>query len=148
MKSWKEGLHAANSTTLIECFAYEKLNGSLLENLRKALQKRGVRMEQVSANELFSQMDTGKKNVLDGLAELFQTVLSLSKSNRLSSKDLIDLCLAPANAGQLVLAQLFAPIYDAYQEMLAAEGSIDFSDMINLATDHEVSKRKKSLAIN
>lgn len=134
--AWKENTHRANGTTLIECYAYEKFDGVLLDNLKKKLQKHNVPLEPVSVDQLFSQMDTGKKNVLDGLAELFQTVLSLSKSNRLSSKGLIDLCLAPANAGQLVLAQLFAPIYDAYQEMLAAEGSIDFSDMINLATDH------------
>lgn len=136
--AWKEGIHSANSTTLIECFAYEKLNGSLLENLRKTLQKRGVRMEQVSANELFSQMDTGKKNVLDGLAELFQTVLSLSKSNRLTSQGLLDLCAAPSYVGQKVLVRLFLPIYDAYEKMLASEGSIDFSDMINRACDHVV----------
>lgn len=134
--AWKENTHKANGTTLIECYAYEKFDGVLLDNLRKKLENHNVPMEQVGVDQLFSQMDTGKKNVLDGLAELFQTVLSLSKSNRLSSKDLIDLCSAPANAGQLVLAQLFAPIYDAYQEMLAAESSIDFSDMINLATDH------------
>jgi len=36
----------------------------------------------------------------------------------------------------MVLVQLFTPIYDAYQKMISDTGSIDFSDMINLATDH------------
>jgi DNA helicase-4 len=124
--AWKESIHQANSTALIECFAYEKLNGSLLDNLRKALQKHGVSMEQVSVNELFSQMDTGKKNVLDGLAELFQTVLSLSKSNRLTSQGLMDLCAAPSFVGQKVLVRLFNPIFDAYEKMLLRGNGLPF----------------------
>lgn len=133
---WKEKIHKENNTILIECYAHEKFDGVLLENLRKKLEKNNVRMEQVGVDQLFSQMDTGKKNVIDGLAELFQTVLSLSKGNRLSSKDLLNLCSLPAYAGQLVLVQLFTPVYDAYEKMLSDEGVIDFNDMINRAADY------------
>lgn len=66
--AWKENTHRANGTTLIECYAYEKFDGVLLDNLKIKLQKHNVPLEPVSVDQLFSQMDTGKKNVLDSLA--------------------------------------------------------------------------------
>lgn len=77
--AWKEKVRRENGTTLIECYAYEKFDGVLLDNLKMNLQKHGVPLEPIEVDQLFSQMIVGKDKILDGLAELFQTILSLAR---------------------------------------------------------------------
>ncbi len=134
--AWKNKLHKENDTVLIECYAYEKFDGVMLDRLYTSLQKHGVVLEEVPAEQIFADMKAERKNRLDGLAGLLQTVLVLTKNRRLSCPALMELCSSPFHRGQQVIVKLFDPIYEAYEKMLSDRGAIDFNDMINLAADH------------
>ena len=133
---WKKNIHADNNTTLIECFAYEQFEGILTSNLRQSLINHGVRLEEVDFDHLLGEMESGKGQVVHSFSELLQTILMLMKSNRYSIEDLFRLCNHEIIGKQRIIVNLFAPIYDTYEKMLKDQGAIDFSDMINLATDY------------
>ena len=133
--AWKEQLHKENGTKLIVCYAYEQMEGNLLELLEQKLRREEVPIREVSLDELFEQMGAAKKSVLEGLAELIQTILNLARSRRYSMEDLKSLCASPRYISQQVLLQLVAPIFSDYETMLQQEDAIDFEDMINRAED-------------
>lgn len=133
---WKKNIHETNDTTLIECFAYEHLEGKLIDSLAHNLISHGVDLEEVDLDVLFGEMESTKMQQLQNFSELLQTILMLTKSNQYSIEDLIKLCEVERIGRQSLLVELFAPIFFAYEKMLKDKGAIDFSDMINKATGY------------
>lgn len=131
---WKREIHKINNTTMIECFAYEKFDDTLLENLKNNLVKNNVKLTPKSPKELWRQILSGNENTLDGIIELFETIINLIKSNdytinyvkQLNSKS----CNEKSNA---VILELIEPIFNSYCNYLTEHQEIDFNDMINLA---------------
>lgn len=135
--AWKRRLHADHQTKMIEIFSYEKLEGTLLEKLEKSLKIQGVILSPMSSQELWQHVTREGESVLDGITELFETVINLLKSNNYSIDYFRSIAVTSANAKQqLDFIDLLQPIYDAYNEKLASSDEIDFNDMINLATQH------------
>ncbi len=133
---WKRALHKQNGTVLLECYAYEKLEGNLLANLEKKLAGSGVKMTPMSPQELWSAVSEDGKSVLDGIIELFETVINLVKSNNLTIQKFRDIALAaPGASRHLQFIELLEPLFDSYEQELKKTGEIDFNDMINEATD-------------
>jgi len=133
---WKRELHRENETILVECFAYEKAKGVLLENLGRNLVEHGVVLKPKTPDELWSEIKAAEPSVLDGIVELFVTVINLIKSNDFSVDDLRSL---NSQRGQDMQANsqvidLVEPLFEEYGRYLKANGEIDFNDMINLAT--------------
>ena len=135
--AWKRKLHADNGTVLIECFAYEKLEGILQENLARQLETHGVCLKPQSAQELWQQVSAEGESVLDGVVELFETVINLMKSNNYTI-DIVRMKNANnGNQGTInEILTLIEPIYAAYEHYLKTHDEIDFNDMINIATQY------------
>ncbi|MCR5799211.1 MAG: UvrD-helicase domain-containing protein [Lachnospiraceae bacterium] len=133
---WKRKLHKDNRTTLIECYAYEKMRGELTENLSKKLKDRGVHFKPLSSEEIWDQVSNNNaKDVLVGIAEFFTTIINLLKSNAYSANQFKSLCEAShGSIRNMLVADLVIPIYESYQKQLQETGEIDFNDMINTAT--------------
>ncbi len=134
---WKRELHNENKTVLIECYSYEKFDGTLLANLEKHLKERGVVLSPKSSEELWSIVSKENNSILDGLIELFETVVNLIKSNNYNIESFRTIASKSPNSAQyLNFVYLIEPLFNAYEYQLKATGEIDFNDMINVATEY------------
>lgn len=134
---WKRQLHKENNTTLIECFSYEKLEGTLLDKLRSSLLSKNVKLSPMTAQEMWNVVSNGEKSILDGIVELFETVINLIKSNNYTIYDFkLVVSSLPCSIRYLNFIYLIEPIFCAYEERLKTNKEIDFNDMINIATQY------------
>ncbi len=134
---WKRKLHKKNRTVLIECYSYEKSEGILLTNLEKHLKDHGVQFNPRTPEELWSVAAKEDKGILDGIIELFETVINLMKSNGYSVDDFRAIASSSRNKIQYMsFIYLLEPLFTAYDSALKSAGEIDFNDMINKATDY------------
>lgn len=53
---WKRSTHREHKTTMIECYAYEKLEGNLLNSLKEKLEAASVVLAPKSSKELWTQV--------------------------------------------------------------------------------------------
>ena len=88
-----------------------------------------------------------RNGILDGIIELFETVITLAKSNNYSIEDLYERNNATyRDRGIKNFIALIEPIYKAYEDYLIANNEIDFNDMINKAASY-IKEGKSQLTI-
>ena len=142
---WKRSVHAANGTTLIELFAYQRSEGDLLDALDRELRSHGVTEREMSPNEAYSKITGGDDRPLELLVSQVSTAIGLIKS---TGKTPVSAFPEIRDRGSRRavdrMLRLLTPIYDAYRERLASNDEIDFEDMLNLAADHVHEGRFKS----
>ena len=133
---WKRRTHRENGTVMVECFAYEKMEGTLLDNLKQKLTEHGVTLSPKSAQELWEQASSGGGAVLDGVATLIETVINLIKSNGYTIPMVRQMSGGIYAIQNALILSLVEPIFGAYDSCLKDRGEIDFNDMIHLATGY------------
>ena len=134
---WKRELHRANNTCMIECFAYEKLENTLLDNLKVKLEKKGVLLQPMTAEELWKQLEAEGPTILDGVVNLFETLINLMKSNNYTIPTLRNLCIEKVNTHvNHMIITLLEPIFNEYCRYLSDHNEIDFNDMIYQAMNY------------
>ncbi len=134
---WKRATHQKNQTTMIECYAWEKFEGNLLDSLKKKLEAAAVVLNPISSKELWEQVAAENDSLLDGMVELLETVINLIKSNGYNIETVRKLnCTGRNIQANDILLSLLQPIFDAYCQYLPAHNEIDFNDMINLAAEY------------
>lgn len=126
---WKRDLHRQNHTTMVECFAYEKFEDKLLDNLRNQLEKHSVKLKPLNAKDLWAQVNHDDPG-LNNLITLIETVINLIKSNNFTFNEVRQKNSSHINR---VLLDAVQPIYDNYNQYLESHEEIDFHDMINKA---------------
>lgn len=151
---WKRDLHKSNGTTLIETYSHEMFDGTLFDKLTEQLINAGVQLYPKSPEEVWAIISQAAKDEVDNFVTLFQTFITLMKSNNYSITDIIkknettpDEFHRQRNA---LFIEIITPIFEKYQTYLVSRGEIDFSDMINKATKYitdGVYKRKFSYVI-
>ena len=134
---WKRQLHNDNHTILLECFAYEKFEGILLDALEKKLKDASVEMKPKTTKELWEQVALEGESVLDGIVELFETLINLIKSNgddiaTVRNRNVVGVHYQSNN----MILSLLEPIFNAYCTYLKEHEEIDFNDMINLSAQY------------
>lgn len=130
---WKRQIHKKNNTTMIECYAFEKSMGILLKKLEDKLVENSVKINPKSPEELWENLRTNNTSLVDGIIELFQTIINLTKSNNYTFENLRNLT---KDKTDILLLNLVEPIYNSYCNYLISNKEIDFNDMINLATNY------------
>lgn len=139
---WKRETHSANDTVLIECYAYEKFDGVLLDNLKERLVAKGVKLNPKTTKELWEQVSADGDSILDGVIELFETVTNLIKSNGYTIATVRQLNIGNSNAqNNNIILSLLEPIFNSYCAYLNEHREIDFNDMINMATQYVEQKK-------
>jgi len=134
---WKRTIHHQNQTNMVECYAYEKLEGNLLDRLAQKLKAESVVLQPKSSKELWEQIAGEEASVLDGIIELFEMLINLIKSNNYDIAKVRELNYVGRNVRKNnVLLSLLEPIYDAYCQYLTEHEEIDFNDMINTASEY------------
>jgi DNA helicase IV len=133
---WKRETHRQHGTTLLETTKAELWGGTALDNLAKDLTERGIRLRSDPERLLAGQPPSEYGRLL----QTFRSFLTHAKTNRLSDDDLRNGLEEQAH-GEVryrdeAFLRLFMPIRREWDRILAADGYIDFDDMLNLSTDH------------
>ncbi len=140
--AWKSKIHREHNTKLVECFAFEKFEGNLLDCLKQKLANQGVEFKPRSAKEIWEILKSvyERNMMLERISLLFRSMLNKAKTNGLSIENLYEKNRLVRNRLERIcnndLLHLFEPIYRAYVDMLLMTNQIDFSDMINRAINY------------
>ena len=131
---WKRGVHTEHGTVLIETFSHEQADGRLLRNLTEKLEAHGVTLSPIPREDMFACLE--QQGRIDPFTRLVATFLQHFKGSRLSLDDIAERARTHRDRKRAeAFLAVFGPIFERYQEGLAASGEIDFHDMINRATD-------------
>ena len=132
---WKKRVHKQNDTKLIDLYYYDKQNEELLEKLEEKLIKNGIKLNPKSQDEIWEETKKNNNGIVNEIARTFETVINLIKSNDYSFMDVIRLAKKTDGRGSVEnTLMLIEPIFGSYNQELKRTNSIDFNDMINLAT--------------
>ena len=133
---WKREIHRANNTELVELFAYNRSEGTLLEDLRDRLVELGVVMNPVPPTFLFDQMINTGRLKFSTIASSMVTSIILIKGYGKSWEEVYPTSNDRRTRQSLIrLEKVLRPIYEEYQNQLAMHDEIDFEDMLNMASD-------------
>jgi len=136
--AWKRALHLDKETQLFETTSHGLRNGDDFQRLEEALTTRGVVLD--PNPDRLIPADGQKPMEAIELIGLLRTFISHAKSNCLTVPALQErLDAMPEGTFKhrhRMFLGLAAPLLEAWDAALAAEGGIDFEDMLNLAAEH------------
>ncbi len=137
---WKWKVHKKNGTMLIETFSYEKVEGRLLDALKKKLAPY-VEFKPVPNNQLFKTLT--EMGHVDAFTQMLGTFLRHFKNSGTSVAQCHTRIEKTADTprGRAFL-KIFESVFEAYEHNLG--DMIDFEDMIIRATKYVESGRYKS----
>lgn len=142
---WKRKLHLSNNTPLIETYSHEMFDGTLFENLAKRLSEQGVQLFPKTPEEIWKIISEAAKDEVNSFITLFQTFITLMKSNNFKIIDIIEKNRSVKDEFQqkrnALFIEIITPIFDKYELYLKERGEIDFSDMINKASKYIANKQ-------
>jgi DNA helicase IV len=144
---WKREVHAKNSTCLLETYSHEMFDNILFENLTKKLGEAGIKLRPKSPQEIWGIIIRSANDEVQGVITLFQTFITLMKSNNYSIRDVVNINDNIKDEFYQKRNKLFleivGPVYELYQNYLRGRNEIDFSDMINKAVAYISSRKYK-----
>lgn len=141
---WKRAFHKKNGTKLIETYSYYSSEGILLKKLEEVLTANNVKLRDKNFTDIFITIYAKKSDkYFSEFIKLCCTFITLFKSNGFKIEELdhlrekyfseeSNLFLRERTA---IFLSIIKSILNKYQEFLAINHSIDFSDMINNATE-------------
>lgn len=143
-RNWKLKFHKANGTLLIQTFSFQVKYGTLLKELGKSLSSHGIKLK--NPEEVFIRLK--ESSSFKNMITLISTFITLIKSCSLSVDDLREK-ISKNKLGRRyeVFVNLIEPLLIGYEEYLRINNLIDFSDMVNKATDFII-EEKPDLAID
>lgn len=140
---WKRQKHSEMGTSLFETTSHGLRNGDDFERLEAELTSRGVLLDPNPDREI--PQDGQKPMESAELTGLVRTFISHAKSNSLTIPALHQrLDAMPEDVFKYrhrMFLNIALPIMEAWDAALAAEGGIDFEDMLNLAAEYLESSR-------
>lgn len=140
---WKRKLHRERGTSLIETTSHQIRTGDVFKHLARELTCRGIELDPNPDREI--PVGGQKPMETSELVALVRTFISHAKSNCLTAAALRQrLDATPDNAFKhrhRMFLDIAEPIIKAWDAALAAEGGIDFEDMLNMAAEHLESGR-------
>ncbi|WP_165929556.1 UvrD-helicase domain-containing protein [Pseudocnuella soli] len=136
---WAREMHKQHQTSLIETYSYEMFEGNLFDKLKEKLEAEGIILKPRSPHEIWQIIKSVAEDEVKGFLDLFATFITLMKSNNYSIEDLFN-----KNEGKSAFQkernrkfiEIIKPIYLKYESYLKQRGEIDFSDMINKASQY------------
>jgi len=136
--TWKRALHKEKNTELFETTSHGLRNSDDLERLGAELTARGVALDLNPYRPI--PRDGLKPMDSQELMAVIRVFMSHAKSNHLSPQALRQRLDAQSDktfkTRHRMFLDLAEPIMAAWDAALAAEGGIDFEDMLNMAADH------------
>lgn len=139
---WKRQFHQQNGTKLIETYSYYASEGILFEQLERILKENAIPLHPRDFNDIFEIIYSKKSNkYFSDFISLCCTFISLFKARSYDMEELDRMILACSQqdnkfiaARNRIFLSIVKHVLSQYQQYLEETKSIDFSDMINLAT--------------
>lgn len=132
---WKKALHQRHGTTLVESTWAEVVHADGLAGLRDDLRRLGVELDWNPDRPIPAARPVRHED----LARLMRTFTAHVKSNRLDRASVGDRVRKDTVHSRSVRTKLFLELYwqvhDEWERRLAADGSVDFEDMLLGAAD-------------
>jgi len=135
---WARELHQANDTILIETYSHQFKDGTVFNQLQTQLEVCGVTLTPLTAEQKWQKIQEAAKDEIEAILSLCRTFITLMKSNNYSFVDLesknekiSDPFTKSRNGAFFAVVK---PLFEKYSKELNARKEIDFSDMINKAT--------------
>lgn len=134
---WKRDLHKEKDTKLIETYSYEQKNGELINNLKRKLNKHGVKLKPKDEKQVFSEIVKENEKEINSLIKLIGGFISYMRANNIDLTTIRKKARDERNKykkeRKIAFVELLIPILGKYEELLIKNNKIDFSDMINKA---------------
>jgi DNA helicase-4 len=137
---WARQTSQQYGTPLVESYSYQKQENTLFSQLEANLAQQGIVLERKTPAAIWEIISAAAVEEVKGFSTLLQTFITLMKSDNVSIEDLRKKSDASAQERQRErnhrFLDLVAPIYARYQQHLKDRREIDFSDLINKATEY------------
>lgn len=138
----KRETHKKYNTKLLETYSYYNKDHDLLNKLRELLERENVNFNPRDMKVIYKKVTENEIFFGKEIINLIITFVNLSKSRKLTYKEIIDLFVdryKTKNKFKLERQEIFLkfaiPILIKYDNTLKEKNEIDFNDMINQATD-------------
>mgnify|MGYP001177269607 CR=1 FL=1 len=134
--NWKRSLHRQKGTILIETYSWERMEGVILQNLKKKLIQKGIEPnpnDPEIEKQLFEREEVNKR-----LVSLVSDFLGIYKEGQYTKEEMVkSLSLLDSNERERykVFLELFYDVYNRYQNYLKKRQEVDFADLLKLATE-------------
>lgn len=140
--AWKKKTHMENGTVLIDLYAYNKSEGTILDLLDEKLDEYGIQRNVADLLETRIRFDNDEY-IMDSMASMFSSAIMLIKGCGEGWR--VPTIIQP-NDRKMVkrFHRLLEPLFESYQQYLRDRGEIDFEDMVNIATECIVAGRFRS----
>lgn len=129
----KRKLHQEVGTILIETYHYDWLEGSLLTRLADLLKQHDIEAGPVDNEVLMEALH--KYNFLKVSRDRLSLALKAIRVSLLSDDEVFQLLFDAKVSGVKAYHRILTALHRSYIEELRSSGSIDFDDMISLATN-------------
>ncbi len=130
---WKRKQFKRGGRELIECWDYERAEGTLETNLRDRLMKEGVDLRPMTFDEL-DGVSKEMKYIGSIIERLLSAFLTNARSLRRSPEEIRRL-LRRTTPRVKHFGRLGAALLERYESQLVDEGRVDFADMLYRAAD-------------
>lgn len=138
--NWARELHNENETVLLETYSYEIFENILFDNLTNNLIDAGIELIPKTDEEIWEIIKSAAEDDVNAFVTLFQTFITLMKSNNYSIHDVVQNNNEIEDSFQrqrnLLFIEIIRPIYEKYENYLSDKKEIDFNDMINKASKY------------
>jgi len=130
---WKRNTHSEKKTTLIEITYEDFKTGIWKKKLSEELRKCNIKISPKTPEEIIAISQTIKNGKsFTQLSSTISQFLTFFKSKSFSIDKLIK--ENKKDVRTLIFLQIFKVVFEAYEEELKKRNSIDFMDMLNMAT--------------
>lgn len=137
---WKRELHSNYGTSMIETYSHEMFDDTLFVKLKTKLEAAGIPLRPKTPEEIWAIISEAANDEVDSFISLFQTFITLLKSNNYTIDDLSRKNGSVKNnfhrERNALFLEIISPIFERYQDYLAQRKEIDFSDMVNKASHY------------
>ncbi len=134
---WKRQIHRENGTRLIELYAYERSEGTLIDSLESKLKSLNLEVVPESPESIFDRTFKSDDRMLKSIALTLTTAILLIKGFGKPWEKVYPKSESLRDRGPLKrIESVLKPVYDAYQSALEDRGEIDFEDMLNMAAGY------------
>lgn len=140
---WKRNTHRQFGTRLIETTSANFHNGTVEKVLREQLEKCGVPIVERTDKELYDMLVSRNRQLEKTVFTLILSFVTLMKANEKTIDGLLEetaheedghLASLLERRNRYILTEIVKPFYEAYEEELAKNYEMDFTDAIIQAT--------------
>ena len=139
---WKRAINRNYGIAMIETTSAMFHDGTIYDKLTKQLQQHHIELRPLTEEEKFDRLVKRNKKMEDSILQLISTFITLMKSNRSTPEQILEAIRKDQPKRQdvikrsrFMLYEIFMPMYNEYQRMLAEKKQMDYTDLILKATD-------------